>query len=207
MRLDTRIAVNREAAPPRAALPVDVVAGVPGDAQSLHLGRYPLGPNAAPRLVYVWAAPIHKNMGGPHSQQSVFEIDVLAPIAQTGQWKRVSFARYESSNWPDFVEVRFQQPKLQRGAVIALWCSTDYGSTEVNVATLRSVGANSPVSGAARGPVQRFNEDPDQSQRLGLDARGITAVKQTTREISRPATTQIFAWNGRRYAASGAKRP
>lgn len=197
MKLDTRIAVKREEAPTRAMLPTGVAAGVPLDAQSLHLGRFPLGPNRAPRLVYVWFEPSHTYSGGPHSSQSVFEVDVFAPGAKTGGWKRVSFARYKSSNWPDFIEVRFQQPRVQRGAVVALWCSTDYGSQEVDVATLRNTNANPATSGA----MQRFTEDPNQTQRLGLDARGITAMVQTTQEKGKRATTKVFVWNGREYVA------
>lgn len=207
-KLSTRVKVEREAAPPRAALPVDVAAQVPVDAQSLHFARYPLGPNGAPRLVYVWFDPSHGNTGGPHSSQCVFEVAVFAPGA-TGRWKRASSASYKSSNWPDFIEVRFQQPRLRRGAVVALWCSTDYPFEEVNVAILRDANAGATTSGPARsgrGVVQRFAEYDGHSQRLGLDARGFTAVVETVQQKGKPAQTKVFAWNGAEYAARPAKR-
>ncbi len=120
MKLNTGMEVNRDTVPVRAALPSEVTAAIPCDAQSVHFARYPLGPGGAPRLVHVWFEPNNlqpgdEDYGGAHHTKSMFEVDVFAPGVKAGTWKRVSFARYKTSNAPDNIQVRFLQPKVRRG--------------------------------------------------------------------------------------------
>ena len=215
MKLNTGMAVNRDTVPVRAALPSEVTAAIPCDAQSVHFARYPLGPGGAPRLVHVWFEPNNlqpgdEDYGGAHHTKSMFEVDVFAPGVKAGTWKRVSFARYKTSNAPDNIQVRFLQPKVRRGAVIALSGNTLYGDAEVQIITLRDVAPpldSTSFGGVSRrGQVQGFTVGHDQNQSFGVDARGITTVIETTREEGKRPIAKVLLWNGEQYKARAAKR-
>lgn len=209
LKLNTRVEVNQDR--DSIVAPAELRDGIPCDAQSVFLARFPLGPNATERLVHVWFEPSNLIPGDEgyagHHTRVMFEVDVFAPKASS--WKRVSFARYKSSNWPDVIETRFLQPKIRRGAVIALFCTTLYGTTELNVATMRDAIPNnfnlSTFEQTGHGSVQTFDENPDQVHRLNTDTRGITSITQTVRTPNKSASTKVLLWNGVEYLARATK--
>lgn len=166
---------------------------------SVHLARYPIGPNGTPRLIHVWA---ERNLSN-HGENMQYHVDVFRAGARAGAWNLMSTGTFEGRVWPEKIEVRRLHPKAGKGAVIALETS-HFKYYEVNLETV-TFGTEASRHGVA----QRFKggwvgHDGDTAlHRFSTDARGYTSVVATHRKKDEAGTLsskqRIFTWNGRGY--------
>jgi hypothetical protein len=184
----------------RKKLPAAVSARLPRGAETIHLGRLPIGPNGAPMLVHIWTAVRRpeKYSYWPMDQSPVC-IDVFAQ--NRNSFNRTASAVYLSDDRPREVASLWLRPAKKEGPVVVL-VGPSHTSTKYTLVTFaEGVGAEDRSKPRVQDLYQGGIGGGKTVQNFGVDSGGMLTVETESSLYGKTESVTVRRWNGYEFKA------